>query len=45
MEIRIFLIPYILLFQLLTTGVVLEQGTTPLAILTAIHAGLIAALF
>jgi hypothetical protein len=46
-EIRIFLILYILTlpFQLLTTGAVLEQGTKPLVVLTAIHAGLVAALF
>jgi len=46
-EIRIFLILYLLTlpFQLLTTGAVLEQGTKPLVVLTAIHAGLVAALF
>ena len=46
-EIRIFLILYFLTlpFQLITTGAVLEQGTKALVILTAIHAGLVAALF
>jgi len=31
--------------QLLTTGSLLEQGTTPLVVLSAIHAGVVAALF
>ncbi|KIM78704.1 hypothetical protein PILCRDRAFT_582570 [Piloderma croceum F 1598] len=46
-EIRIFLILYFLTlpFQFLSTGAVLEQGTKALVILTAIHAGLVAALF
>jgi hypothetical protein len=46
-EIRIFLILYLLTlpFQLLTTGSVLQQGTKALVIITAIHAGLVAALF
>ncbi|KLO12384.1 hypothetical protein SCHPADRAFT_875550 [Schizopora paradoxa] len=46
-ELQIFLIIYFftLPFQLLTTGSVLEQGTTGLVVLTAIHAGLLAALF
>ena len=44
---RIFLILYLLTLplQLLTTGAILEQGTKSLVIFTAIHAGLIAALF
>jgi hypothetical protein len=46
-EIRIFLALYALTlpFQLLTTGAVLEQGSTALVVLTAIHAGFVAALF
>lgn len=46
-EIRIFLVLYALTlpFQLLTTGAVLEQGSTALVVLTAIHAGFVAALF
>ena len=46
-EIRVFLALYALTlpFQLLTTGAVLEQGSTALVVLTAIHAGLVAALF
>lgn len=46
-EFRIFLILYFLSlpFQLLTTGAVLQQGSTALVVLTAIHAGIIAALF
>jgi hypothetical protein len=31
--------------QILTNGSVIEQGTTPLVALTAIHAGLVATLF
>ena len=47
MEIPIFPILYLLTlpFQLLTTEAILKQGTKPLVIFTAIHAGLIAALF
>jgi len=46
-EIRLFLILYFLSlpFQLLTTGAVLQQGTTALVVLTAIHAALVVALF
>lgn len=34
-----------LLFQLVTTGSFLTQGSTPLVVVTAIHAGLVVALF
>ncbi|THH03733.1 hypothetical protein EW145_g6050 [Phellinidium pouzarii] len=46
-ELRIFLVFYLLTlpFQLLTTGALLEQGSTALVALTAIHAGLVATLF
>ncbi|KAG7092368.1 hypothetical protein E1B28_008727 [Marasmius oreades] len=46
-EFRFFLILYLLTlpFQLLTTGSLLEQGSTALVALTAIHAGLVATLF
>ncbi|KAK7043078.1 hypothetical protein VNI00_008432 [Paramarasmius palmivorus] len=46
-EFRYFLILYLLTlpFQLLTNGGLLEQGSTALVALTAIHAGLVAALF
>ena len=46
-EFRIFLLLYFisLPFQLLTTGAVLQQGSTALVVLTAIHAGIIAGLF
>ena len=46
-EFRIFLLLYFfsLLFQLLSTGAVLEQGTTTLVAFTALHAGTVAALF
>lgn len=46
-EFRIFLGLYALSlpFQLLTTGSLLEQGSTALTVLTAIHAGIVAALF
>ena len=46
-EHRAFLIIYLLTlpFQLITTGSFLEQGSTPLVVLTAVHAGLVAALF
>ncbi|KAG6335860.1 hypothetical protein ID866_3225 [Astraeus odoratus] len=46
-EIRAFFVLYLLTlpFQILTTGSVLEQGSTPLVVLTAIHAALVATLF
>ncbi|KAJ8481210.1 hypothetical protein ONZ45_g15382 [Pleurotus djamor] len=46
-ELRIFLSMYFLslIFQLLTTGALLEQGSTALTVLTAIHAGVVASLF
>ncbi|KAF9788611.1 chitin synthase III catalytic subunit [Thelephora terrestris] len=46
-EFRIFLVMYFLSlpFQLITTGSVLEQGSTSLVALTGIHAGIVAALF
>ncbi|PFH46761.1 hypothetical protein AMATHDRAFT_77532 [Amanita thiersii Skay4041] len=46
-ELRTFLILYLLTlpFQLLTTGSLLEQGSTALVVLTGIHAGLVASLF
>lgn len=46
-ELRAFLAAYLftLPLQLITTGSFLEQGTTPLVVLTAIHAGAVAALF
>jgi hypothetical protein len=46
-ELRAFLAVYLftLPLQLITTGSFLEQGTTPLVVLTAIHAGAVAALF
>jgi len=46
-EFRIFLLMYLisLPFQLLTTGAVLQQGSLALVVLTAIHAGIVAALF
>ncbi|KAJ3835157.1 chitin synthase III catalytic subunit, partial [Lentinula raphanica] len=46
-ELRNLLVIYFLTlpFQLLTTGAVLEQGSTALVALTAIHAGLVAAFF
>lgn len=46
-ELRTFLMFYLLTlpFQLITTGSFLEQGTTPLVVITAIHAGLVAATF
>ena len=46
-EFRIFLIGYLisLILQLLTTGAILQQGSTGLVVLTALHAGTIAALF
>lgn len=34
-----------LLLQLITTGGFLEQGSTPLVIVTAVHAGVLAAFF
>lgn len=47
LEHRAFLIIYLLTlpFQIITTGSFLEQGSTPLVVLTAVHAGLVAALF
>jgi len=46
-EFRIFLIAYLisLLLQLITTGALLQQGSSGLVVLTALHAGTIAALF
>jgi len=46
-EFRAFLVVYLftLLLQLFTTGSFLEQGTTALIVLTAIHAGAVATLF
>jgi len=46
-ELRIFFGVYIstLIFQILTTGSVIQQGTQGLVIVTAIHAGLVATLF
>ena len=46
-ELVIFLILYFLTlaFQLVTTGSFLEQGSSPLVIVTAIHAGLVITLF
>ncbi|KIY70412.1 hypothetical protein CYLTODRAFT_488087 [Cylindrobasidium torrendii FP15055 ss-10] len=46
-ELRALFIIYLLTlpFQLLTTGSLLEQGSTALIVLTAIHAGLVVALF
>ncbi|KAI0074240.1 hypothetical protein K474DRAFT_81813 [Panus rudis PR-1116 ss-1] len=46
-EFRIFLVLYLftLIFQLLDTGSFLHQGSTPLTVLTAIHAGFVAATF
>jgi hypothetical protein len=46
-ELRTFLTLYFLTLplQLVTTGSFLEQGSTPLVVLTAIHAGAVAALF
>ncbi|KAK7453324.1 hypothetical protein VKT23_012003 [Stygiomarasmius scandens] len=46
-EIRNFFVCYFLTlpFQILTTGSFLEQGSTALVVLTAVHAGLVAALF
>ncbi|TCD61137.1 hypothetical protein EIP91_009002 [Steccherinum ochraceum] len=46
-EFRMFLILYLLTlpFQLITTGSFLHQGSTALVVLTAIHAGLVAATF
>lgn len=47
LEFRYFLFLYslTLIFQVLSTGAVLEQGTTSIVVITAIHAGLVAALF
>lgn len=46
-ELRLFLVVYFLSLplQLITTGAFLQQGGMPLVILTAIHAGVVAALF
>ncbi|KAH8116730.1 chitin synthase III catalytic subunit [Phellopilus nigrolimitatus] len=46
-ELRIFLVLYLLTlpFQLVSTGSLLEQGSTALVAVTAIHAGLVASLF
>jgi len=46
-ELLLFLILYLftLAFQLVTTGSFLEQGSQPLVIVTAIHAGLVITLF
>ncbi|EIN08749.1 hypothetical protein PUNSTDRAFT_52231 [Punctularia strigosozonata HHB-11173 SS5] len=46
-EIRYFFVLYLLTlpFQLISTGSLLEQGTTSLTVITAIHAGLVAATF
>ncbi|KZP10789.1 hypothetical protein FIBSPDRAFT_757665 [Athelia psychrophila] len=46
-ELRIFLALYTLSlpFQLITTGSFLQQGSTPLVVITGIHAGIVAALF
>jgi len=46
-ELRTFLTLYLLTLplQLITTGSFLEQGTTPLIVITAIHAGAVVALF
>ncbi|KAL5489711.1 hypothetical protein ACEPAI_4543 [Sanghuangporus weigelae] len=46
-ELRVFLVLYLLSLplQLVTTGSIIRQGTTALVVLTAIHAGVVAALF
>jgi len=46
-EFRVLLLLYFisLPFQLITTGAVLQQGSTALVVLTAMHAGIVAALF
>ena len=46
-EFRIFLIGYLisLVLQLLTTGAILQQGSIGLVVVTALHAGTVAALF
>jgi hypothetical protein len=46
-EFRVFLLLYFisLPLQLLTTGAVLQQGSTGLVVLTAIHAGAVVGLF
>lgn len=46
-ELRSFLLFYVLtlVLQIVSTGSVLEQGSTGLVIVTAIHAGLVAATF
>jgi hypothetical protein len=47
LELMVFLLLYLisLPLQLLTTGSLLEQGSTPLVALTAIHVGIVVALF
>lgn len=46
-ELRALLLAYILslALQITTTGSVLKQGSTPIVVLTAIHAALVAAMF
>jgi len=46
-ELRLLLSTYLILLpiQLITTGSLLSQGSTPLVVFTAIHAGLLVALF
>jgi hypothetical protein len=46
-ELRALLLAYILTLalQIVTTGAVLKQGSTPIVALTAIHAALVAAMF
>lgn len=46
-EFRVFLVLYLLSlpFQLISTGSFLHQGTTSLTVITAIHAGMVAATF
>lgn len=46
-ELRTFLLFYVLslALQIVTTGAVLEQGGTPITVLTAIHAAIVALLF
>jgi len=47
LELRSFLLVYLLTlpFQIITTGSFLTQGSTALVVITAIHAGLVAAVF
>jgi Chitin synthase export chaperone len=46
-ELRTFLLIYLITLplQLITTGSLLTQGSTPLVVITAIHAGAVTALF